>query len=211
MRRIINRQSSKDAAYAFDSEGGATGAVGPPGATGPTGPAGASGATGAGATGATGPSGGPSGATGPAGATGATGAVGSTGPQGVPGATGATGPQGPTGPASILSSLWTTVAAGATVNPVIANTMYAADSTGATVTFILPSAPTDGTSFIAKLRGSTVSNPVRITAGAGDIVENPENPGTFSAVAGTVSMSTPGAVAGFKYQTSTSEWIQFNT
>lgn len=199
MARLTNTHPSRDSVYGGTGSGngatgpqGATGATGPAGGpSGPTGPQGATGATGAGATGATGAAG--------AGSTGASGATGALG------ATGATGPGG----ASLFSSLWTPVAAGATVSPVVANTMYAADSTGAVVAFDLPASPPDGTSFLIKLVGATVLNPVLITAGAGNTVEDPQNPGTYSSVAGTVSMTNPGQSAGFKYQSANTRWIEF--
>jgi hypothetical protein len=100
------------------------------------------------------------------------------------------------------------VAAGATVT-VAANAIYAADSTGALITFNLPSAPTDGALFIAKFVGASFPNPARINAGAGDIVENPQIPGTFSAVAGQVAISTIGASVAFKYQTTGARWLEF--
>lgn len=231
MPRLIGTHPSKESVYGGTGSGngatgpqGATGATGPAG--GPSGPTGASGATGAagttGATGAVGATGvgatgatgaGATGATG-AGATGATGTQGATGPGGgATGATGATGAgaTGATGPggASLLSSLWTPVAAGATVSPITANSMYRADSTGALVTFVCPSGPPDGTTFLIKLIGNTVPNPTAITAGAGDVIEDPQNPGNFSTVAGSVAMSIAGSVAAWKYQTSTTEWIRF--
>ena len=218
MPRLIGTHPSKESVYGGTGSGngatgpqGATGATGPAGgpsgptgASGATGAAGATGATGAGATGATG-AGGATGSTG-AGATGATGAgaTGATGAGGTAGATGATGPGG----TSLLSSLWTPVAAGATVT-VTGNSMYRTDSTGALVTFDAPSAPPNGTTFLVKLIGGTVPNPVIIQAGAGDTIEDPQNPGNFSSVAGSVAMSIPGAVSAWKYQTATSEWILF--
>jgi hypothetical protein len=183
--------------------GGATGATGPAGAAGAPGTAGATGATGAGATGATGPSGN----AGASGASGATGAVGPSGATGA-GATGATGATG-AGGGGLFASPWVPTAAGSTVSPVLANTMYAADSTGAVVTYDLPSSPPDGTPFIVKLVGATVANPVLFTAGAGDTVEDPNNPGTFSSVAGTVNASIPGMSCGFKYQAANTRWIEF--
>ncbi len=107
-----------------------------------------------------------------------------------------------------VASNWIAVAAGAT-QAVVAGGMYEADSTGALVTFNVVSAPADGSVFFVKLLGSTVAVPAAINAGAGDTIEDPQTPGTFSSVAGRVAMLTPGQKAGFKYQTANTRWIQF--
>lgn len=107
-----------------------------------------------------------------------------------------------------IASTWTAVAAGAT-QAVAAGGMYAADSTGAVVTFNVVSAPPDGSSFLLKFVGASFAVPAEINAGAGDTIEDPQNPGNFSTVAGQVVISTAGAVAGFKYQAANTRWIQF--
>jgi hypothetical protein len=40
-------------------------------------------------------------------------------------------------------------------------------------------------------------------------VADPNNPGSFSATAGTVVITTIGAVYGIKYQTANTRWIEF--
>jgi hypothetical protein len=107
-----------------------------------------------------------------------------------------------------VANVWTTVVAGAT-QAITVGKMYAADSTGAVVTFNAPSAPVDGSVFFVKLIGASVLVPVKINAGAGDTIEDPQNPGTFSSVAGQVVISTAGAFAAWKYQTANTRWIEF--
>jgi hypothetical protein len=106
------------------------------------------------------------------------------------------------------SVLWIPVAAGATV-AVAANAAYKEDSTGALVTNNLLSAPPNGTTAIFKLEGISVLNPTKIVAGAGDTVEDPQNAGTFSAVAGFVVLSTIGALFGVKYDSVAHQWALF--
>lgn len=109
----------------------------------------------------------------------------------------------------LFSQPWVTVAAGATVN-VATYTMYVVtDTAGALVTFLFPSAPADGSPVLIKLLGAKIAVPVQLTAGAGDAIEDPQTAGTFSAVAGSVSMSVAGSMAAFKYLASTQQWIEF--
>jgi hypothetical protein len=87
--------------------------------------------------------------------------------------------------------------------------MYAADSTGAADIFNAPSAPPDGTAFLIHFVGASFPNPAHINAGAGDIIENPQAPGTFSGIAGAVNVSTIGATVAWKYQTVGARWVEF--
>jgi hypothetical protein len=66
----------------------------------------------------------------------------------------------------------------------------------------------DGQVVVIKLAASSVSSPVLIKAGAGTTVENPGNPGNFSATAGTVNIAEQGAVYGLKYQATGTRWVQ---
>jgi hypothetical protein len=120
---------------------------------------------------------------------------------------GGVGPPGPPGPAG-PGGPWTDVAAGATV-AVVVGTSYKATSSGALVTFNLPSAPTDGSPIVIKAVGATTTNPIKIVAGAGDVTEDPNAAGTFSAIGDFVVLSTPGALYGIKYDITLHQWAMF--
>lgn len=103
---------------------------------------------------------------------------------------------------------WTTVTAGVT-QTVVPGNMYAADSTGAPTQFVLPSAPANGSFFLVKLIGGSIINPMEVTAGAGDTVEDPQSPGTFSSPGGSVFVAVIGAIVAWKYDAPNTRWIQF--
>jgi imidazolonepropionase-like amidohydrolase len=111
--------------------------------------------------------------------------------------------------AHTIAGGFTSVAAGATQTVTVGG-LYAADPTGARVTFNFPSSPVDGAITGVKLIGASVANPVAYVAGAGDTIEDPETPGTFSAVAGTVAQSVPGAWDLYKYDRPNTRWIHIS-
>lgn len=156
----------------------------------PTAPGG--GGSGTGATGPTGPSAGPTGATGATGHTGATGSTGATGPSG-------------------SNFLPPTVqdAAGSTVNLLqAAVNNRVVDSTGAQVTEQFPIAPVNGDVVIVSLAGGSVANPVLLAARGGFTIENPGNPGNFSAANGTVALTDQGQTGWFQFQSAFGRWKQ---
>jgi hypothetical protein len=102
---------------------------------------------------------------------------------------------------------WIDIAPGTTVSPVALGAMYKTDSTGALVQYVLPSGPVNGFTFLIKLVGGSVVNPVSLLPGAGDTCEDPQNAGTFSAV--PVFISTAGAIAAFKYDAPAHQWVEF--
>lgn len=112
------------------------------------------------------------------------------------------------GGGELFGATWTPIAAGSTVT-VVGSRMYAADSTGALTQFLLPSSPPNGTSFLVKLIGGLIINPMEFTAGAGDTIEDPQTPGTFSAPAGSVFTAVIGAIIAWKYDAVGHRWIQF--
>jgi hypothetical protein len=98
-------------------------------------------------------------------------------------------------------------AAGSTVNLLQASVNNRViDSTGAQVTEQLPAAPNNGDVCIFSLAGASVTNPVLITARGGFTVENPGNPGNFSAANGTVAMTGQGQNCWFQFQSAFGRW-----
>lgn len=144
-----------------------------PGARGPTGAAG----------GPTGPTGAASTVTGP---TGSTGATGSTGPTG---ATGATGAIGPTVTNAIAGSTTTLGAARWNVVTVAVP--------GAQATVNMPSGAgvQVGDQVTVSLLGPSTSNPVLVNATGGFTIEEPGNPGNFTAANGQTDLSGQGQTA----------------
>src|ERR1700675_703021 len=207
--------------------GGGTGGTGATGATGAAGAAGATGATGGGATGSTGNSG-ATGSTGRTGASGrtvntgsaATGSTGNTGASGNTGNTGsaATGNTGNTGASGNTGNTGATgaglnvtnnlAAAGSTTNPPqSAFQMWDFDSTGAAVTFNLPTAPNDGDWFLWKAIGATFANAMTVTARGGATVESYATQGTFSSANGSTSPpQVPGMSSWLKYNAGSTRW-----
>ena len=164
-------------------------------------------------TGPTGPSAGPVGPTGTTGATGHTGPTGAsvTGPTGAPsavtGPTGGTGPTGPSGANFLPPAVQD--AAGATVNLLqAAVNNRVVDSTGAQVTELFPTAPVNGDVVIVSLAGASVANPVLLTSRGGFTIEDPGNPGNFSAANGTVALTGQGQTAWFQFQSAFGRWKQ---
>jgi hypothetical protein len=175
--------------------GGVTGATGAAGVTGVTGATGVTGVTGA------------TGVTGVTGVTGATG-VGVTGVTGATGTNGVTGATGPTGVAGAIPAP-AQFPAGSTVNlaqALVSNT--AVTTVGAQSTVQLPTTPNNGDIAIIKAVGASVDAPLLIQARGGATVENPGNPGNFSAANGTVSFTVQGQVGWFQYQSANTRWIQ---
>lgn len=165
------------------------------------------GGSGSGATGPSGPTG-PSGATGPNGATGPTGPTtpGATGPTGPGGATGATGPGG--GGSQIGSA--TNIAPGSTPTLAQASTQtLVMDTTGARSTVTMPAAPVNLDVVRATGVGATNTLGQAFIANAGQTVEDPSTPGTFSAIAGTVVTFTPGFNLAWFWQAANTRWKLF--
>ena len=215
MSHIIGKGKYKAETYPTQGQvggggAGATGATGPEGPTGPGGPGtGATGATGAsGPQGATGPAGGAggAGATGGTGATGNAGPQGSTGPAGSAGATGATG----AGATDTFAGAWNTLAAGGTANPTQLQTWWLVTTTGADCTANLPASGTavNGEVHVFKATGVTTTGALTINAGSGNSIEQWQSQGTYGASATVPENWNTGWIAGYKYISALTTWIQ---
>lgn len=90
-----------------------------------------------------------------------------------------------------MGGAWTEVAAGSTIT--VANRgMYLSDATGNQVTYELPTNPPSGFAFTIAHGGTSSTtaptSPALLVAGAGDFVEVPSNPGTYSASGATTEI-----------------------
>jgi len=107
---------------------------------------------------------------------------------------------------------WKNVAAGATVavpsqqSPL----KYAIDASAAQVSMDLPVTPIDGQTVLFKITSNATVAPVLLVAGGTTTIENPGNPGNFSAAGGTVAMAGQGQLFGVTYQATGTRWIQSN-
>jgi hypothetical protein len=121
-----------------------------------------------------------------------------------PGASGSrVGPTGPAGSNFLIPAIQD--AAGATVNLLqAAVNNRVIDSTGDQVTEEFPVAPNNGDVVILSLAGGSVPNPVLLIARGGFTIEDPGNPGNFSAE--PVDMTDPGQKAWFQFQSIPGRW-----
>jgi hypothetical protein len=81
-----------------------------------------------------------------------------------------------------------------------------ATSTGSAAKIILPAAPVDGDAVIVHNLGASVSSPTLVTATGGSALENPGDPGNFSAVNGTIALTGQGQCVWWQYQLSRVQW-----
>lgn len=85
--------------------------------------------------------------------------------------------------------------------------MWDVDTTGAAVTFNLPTTPSDGDWFCWKAIGATFVNPITFTARGGAAVELYSTQGTFSGANGsTTSPQNPGMSSWMKYNAGSTRW-----
>jgi hypothetical protein len=97
---------------------------------------------------------------------------------------------------------------GTLANGLVAQTMII-DTTGARATRTFPAAPTDGDVVRATFTGASNNNGAAFVANSGQTIADPQNPGTFSATAGTVVSFTPGDHLGWFYQAASTRWVLF--
>lgn len=104
---------------------------------------------------------------------------------------------------------WIDLPAGETIDvPVTARTIfYAADASGAQAGLQAPDNPADGQEVVLKV-ATAVLAAVLFTPGAGQVAEDPQNPGSFSNVGEAVSLVEAGQLFGWKYQKGKTRWLQ---
>jgi len=79
-------------------------------------------------------------------------------------------------------------------------------SGGTSATVNLPTAPNSGDITIVKADGPAIGAQPKVTARGGFTVENPSNPGNYSAANGTVTLVNPGQVVWWQF--SSTKWGQ---
>jgi hypothetical protein len=84
-----------------------------------------------------------------------------------------------------------------------------ADSTGNRISFNLSAGATGGDWFLVHFVGATFGVPALFNAGTGTTIENPQNPGVFSATAGTVAVSSVGATVAWEFDGTNSRWAEY--
>ncbi len=81
-----------------------------------------------------------------------------------------------------------------------------ATSTGSAAKITLPAAPIDGDVVAIHNLGASVSSPTLVMAQGGSALENPGNPGNFSAINGTVALTGQGQCVWWQYQLARVQW-----
>jgi hypothetical protein len=85
--------------------------------------------------------------------------------------------------------------------------MWDYDSTGAQVTFELPTSPNDGDWVCMKAIGTTYADPAAVTARGGASVEQYSAPGTFTSANGSTNIpAVPGISSWLKYNAASTRW-----
>lgn len=104
---------------------------------------------------------------------------------------------------------WVAVAAGATVTA-LNGTSYLVDASGAQVTFNFPADAVAHTGFNCLIKLiNVVAAPVLFNAGVDNAIEDPNNPGQFSANGGQVYEATNGASLAYKYDATTKQFVEY--
>lgn len=104
---------------------------------------------------------------------------------------------------------FTAVAAGSTITAANGD-CYLVDASGAQVTINFPADATASPGFNCMIKLiNTVASPVLLVAGADNAIEDPQNPGHFSANAGTVFVTANGASVAYKYNAATKQFVEW--
>lgn len=104
----------------------------------------------------------------------------------------------------------TTVGAGASVPLNQApSQVVVVTTTGARPSITMPPNPVNLDIVRATFIGASNNNGVSFSGSAGQTVGDPDNPGTFGSVAGSVVSFTPGGTFGWFYQAANTRWVMF--
>lgn len=91
----------------------------------------------------------------------------------------------------------------------VADSLYVVDTSGAAVPDLtMPAAPTNGARVVVKDgRGSASGNNIPVVGNTGQNIEDPNAPGTYAGVAGTVLISADGGSVEFVWIDSYASWM----